>query len=121
VHFPYIRRGMIGVLFGAVLFASWVPGATASPAELYANVGRDTRVLLSTPTSRVIRLPVGTYVVTVTDRSSVGNFHLVGVGLNKRTPMRFVGRTTWTLRLRPGTYTYFSDSRRSRVYRFRVI
>lgn len=51
----------------------------------------------------------GRYRVLVQDRSRRANFHLAGRGLNRRTTMRFTGRTTWTLRLARGTYRFGSD------------
>jgi hypothetical protein len=51
----------------------------------------------------------GRYRVLVQDRSRRANFHLAGRGLNRRTGMRFTGRTTWTLRLARGTYRFGSD------------
>ena len=51
----------------------------------------------------------GRYRVVVQDGSRRANFHLAGRGLNRRTTMRFKGRTTWTVRLARGTYRYGSD------------
>jgi copper binding plastocyanin/azurin family protein len=54
-------------------------------------------------------LRAGRYRVLVQDRSRRANFHLAGRGLNRRTTMRFKGRTTWTVRLARGTYRFGSD------------
>jgi plastocyanin len=51
----------------------------------------------------------GRYRILVTDRSRVGNFHLVGRGVNKRTGLRSIGSATWRVRLARGTYRFGSD------------
>jgi hypothetical protein len=51
----------------------------------------------------------GRYRVLVQDRSRRANFHLAGRGVNRRTGVRFTGRSTWTLRLARGTYRFGSD------------
>ena len=49
--------------------------------------------------------------ITVIDRSSRANFHLAGPGVSRRTSRVFVGRATWTITLRPGTFRFGSDPR----------
>jgi len=64
----------------------------------------------------------------VRDRSSAQSFHLFGPTaksllrpVNRKTTLRFVGTKTWTVRLRPGTYRFYSDARRaSRRHTFQV-
>jgi hypothetical protein len=51
----------------------------------------------------------GPATLTVTDRSRVDNFHLIGPGANRKTGVAFRGRVTWKLTLQPGRYTYRSD------------
>jgi plastocyanin len=51
----------------------------------------------------------GRYRITVNDRSKTRNFHLVGPGVNKSTGKAFMGRTTWTVQLRAGSYRYGAD------------
>ena len=51
----------------------------------------------------------GTYKIKVEDKSSIHNFHLVGPGVNKKTSVSFTGETTWTVKLKPGRYTYQCD------------
>jgi hypothetical protein len=55
--------------------------------------------------------PRGRAVVTVSDRSTKANLHLAGPGVNRRTGRTFMGRVTWSLRLRPGMYRFGSDPR----------
>jgi len=51
----------------------------------------------------------GTYKIKVEDKSSIHNFHLMGPGLNKKTSVSFQGEATWTIKLKPGKYTYQCD------------
>ena len=54
-------------------------------------------------------LKAGTYQLTVADKSSIHNFHLFGPGVNKTTTVPFTGTQTWTVKLKPGKYTYQCD------------
>jgi NitT/TauT family transport system substrate-binding protein len=53
-------------------------------------------------------LPEGEYTFVVSDSSKTASFVLRGPGVTRRTPLRGVGRFTWTLSLGPGKYTYRS-------------
>jgi len=54
-------------------------------------------------------IKAGTYRIKVEDKATTHNFHLFGPGLNKKTGVGFKGETTWTIRLKPGRYTYQCD------------
>jgi plastocyanin len=76
---------------------------------LTATVGPGATISLRTSRgARVTRLRAGRYRIVVRDRSSMHNFHLLGLGVNKRTGVVFRGTTTWTVSFRKG-----------RIYRFR--
>jgi plastocyanin len=76
---------------------------------LTATVGPAATISLRTSRgARVTRLRAGRYRIVVRDRSSMHNFHLLGLGVNKRTGVVFRGTTTWTVSFRKG-----------RIYRFR--
>ena len=51
----------------------------------------------------------GTYKIVIRDRSSIHNFHLSGPGVNKKTSVAAVGTTTWTVKLKKGTYKFVCD------------
>ena len=78
---------------------------TTAPKRLAARVTA-TRVSL-TPT----RATPGAYVLSVDDRSPTRGFRIVGPGLDRRTGASYVGKKSWTLRLRAGTYR-FGDQRK---------
>jgi len=69
------------------------------------------RVTAKTVTLRPANLTSGPYRITVTDSSRTRNFHLVGPGVNRRTTKPFVGRLTWSVRLKRGAYRYGNDPR----------
>jgi hypothetical protein len=54
-------------------------------------------------------IKAGTYKIKVEDKASIHNFHLIGPGLNKKTGISFKGDTIWTIKLKPGRYTYQCD------------
>src|SRR4051794_24483835 len=59
---------------------------------------------------KVTTLKPGAYKLTVRDRSTMHNFHLLGPGMNdKVTTVAFVGTKTITVTLKKGTYTYQCD------------
>ena len=55
----------------------------------------------------------GTYKIVIHDRSSIHNFHLTGPGVNKKTGVKAVGTTTWTVKLKKGTYKFVCDPHRT--------
>lgn len=82
------------------------------PAEprLHAIVGPDVAItLVNADASPVAAIDQGTYTIDVDDLSQDHEFHLVGPGVNRATGTPFVGRETWTVTLRPGTYTFVCD------------
>lgn len=89
---------------------------------LYATAG-ERSVSLRTPAGAIVRnVRSRTFVFVVSDRSRRCNFHLVGPngsGVDRHTSLPFVGRTTWTLTLKPGIYTYRCD--RSGVNRTHIL
>ena len=64
-------------------------------------------ITLKKGTTKVTRLKAGTYSITVADKSSAHNFHLIGAGVNKKTTVAFIGKKTWTVTLQKGkTYRF---------------
>lgn len=99
-----IMRGSFTV--GAVR----TPPPPPPPEQLRGTVGpRRTISLRAADGTRPTLVGTVPVVIVVNDRSKTDNFHLVGRGVNKATGVRFRGRVTWRLTLRPGTYVYRSD------------
>jgi plastocyanin len=51
----------------------------------------------------------GTYKIKVEDKASIHNFHLTGPGVDKKTSVGGKVETSWTVKLKPGRYTYVCD------------
>jgi Copper binding proteins, plastocyanin/azurin family len=88
-----------------------VPPPPPPPGKLSGKVTART-ITLTNAGSRVNSLIENTYRVTVSDTSKKQNFHLTGPGVNKKTGVGARTKVTWTVRLRPGKYTYRSDKSR---------
>jgi hypothetical protein len=75
-----------------------------------AGAGPKKAISLKKGSSAVKTLVAGKYKVVVSDLTKTDNFHLSGPGVNKKTGVKFKGTTSWTLRLKPGKYTFRSDA-----------
>jgi plastocyanin len=93
------------------------PPPTTRPPTLIATVGPGATISLRTSRgARVTRVKAGRYRIVVRDRSRMHNFHLSGLGVNKRTTVRFRGSTTWTVTFRKGrTYRFVCDPHAKRM------
>jgi hypothetical protein len=106
----------------AVILAALCGAAVARAADstlLYAVVGKRSVAFTDSAGARVAHLTPGAYTIKVRDGSSASGFWLRGPGVNRRTGRPYVGRSTWTLKLRPGTYVYGSSGL-SRTHAIRV-
>jgi plastocyanin len=81
-----------------------------APVKLTGKVGPRKTISLKKGASAVKSLIAGRYKIAVSDATKADNFHLSGPGVNKRTGVKFKGTTSWTLRLKPGKYTFRSDA-----------
>jgi plastocyanin len=64
----------------------------------------------------------GTKRIRIEDKSSIHNFHLKGPGVNRSTSVGFIGERMWTVKLKPGKYTYWCDPHSSTMHgSFRVV
>ena len=101
-----IRIALVAALSAALVI---VATATAAPIKLSGAVGPGFTITLKKGTAKVTKLKAGKYTITVEDKSSIHNFHLIGPGVNKKTSVSFTGETTWKVTLKPGKYTYQCD------------
>jgi plastocyanin len=51
----------------------------------------------------------GTYTFTVTDKSTMHNWHIIGPGVNRKTPINKKVTKTFTVQLKKGTYKIRCD------------
>lgn len=81
------------------------PGAT-----LEASFGPGFEIGLATAEGEAVTsVPAGEYTIEVDDRADIHNFHLTGPGADEDSGVSETGRSTWTLVLQPGTYTFVCD------------
>ena len=97
------------VLLAALCAAIAAPAAFAKSPTLTGTVGPGFTITLTQGGKSVKSLDAGTYVVKISDKSNIHNFHLTGPGVNKKTSVGGTGSTTWTLKLKEGTYKYVCD------------
>ncbi|MDQ3067045.1 MAG: hypothetical protein M3R12_07830 [Actinomycetota bacterium] len=82
----------------------------AATPKLLATVGpNNTIALRSTGGATLKRVKAGTYSIVVNDRSKAHNFHLVGLGVNRKSGLATIGAVTWKVKLSAGTLRFFSD------------
>jgi plastocyanin len=103
---------MFKALFAAAVIAAViaVPAfAKTSSTVLKGQVGPGFSIELTKAGKKVKTIKAGTYKIKVEDKGSIHNFHLTGPGVNKSTTVAFTGEKTWTVKLKPGKYTYQCD------------
>ena len=104
-----MHRRLLAVAASAAL-AIGLSSVTADAATtLQGAVGPSFTITLKKSGRKVSSLRHGTYTIRISDRSNIHNFHLSGPGVNKKTSVSGTGTTTWTVRLRRGTYRYVCD------------
>ena len=101
-------KALIAGVVAAALIA--VPAyAKSSAVTLKGEVGPGFSIDVEKAGKDLKTIKAGTYKIKVEDKASIHNFHLFGPGLNKKTGVPFKGETTWTIKLKPGKYTYQCD------------
>lgn len=100
------------LLIAAVLAVAAIGPATAGAATptLTGTVGPGFTIVLKGPHGgKVTSLKAGSYKVVIKDLSNIHNFHLTGPGFDKKTSVPSKGTTTWTVKLKKGTWKYVCD------------
>jgi hypothetical protein len=96
-------------------------GVAQAAPPLTGTVGPAFTITLTQGGKRVTALKAGTYTIKVADKSNIHNFHLSGPGVNKSTSVPGTGTSTWTVKLKKGTYRYVCDPHASIMHgSFRV-
>jgi NitT/TauT family transport system substrate-binding protein len=96
-----------------------LPSTISGGKTLQGTVG-DNFILLRLDGKAVTRLKAGQYTFVVADSSKTQNFQLTGPGVSKSTTKAGTGRSTWTVTLKKGKYTFRSSARSSLTKTFRV-
>jgi hypothetical protein len=100
-----MKLAALAVLVAALTASSAFAGTTT----LTGTDGPGFTITLTKGGKKVSKLKAGTYKLKISDKSNIHNFHLTGPGVNKKTGVGFVGSTTWTVKLKKGTYKYVCD------------
>jgi len=66
-------------------------------------------ITLEKGTTKVTKIPAGTYTFVISDKSAIHDFHLIGPVSKLLTTVGFTGSKTVTLTLKKGSYTYQCD------------
>lgn len=87
------------------------PAALAKPVPLRGTVGPGFTITLTTAAGKPVKtLKAGSYAITVTDRSAIHNFHLIGRGVNREiTTISFTGKKRIVVTLKRGRVIYQCD------------
>jgi plastocyanin len=91
--------------------ATTPPGTVTAKSKLVLTAGPSFSITLKTSAGKAVkRMRLGTYSVTVRDRSRIHNAHVVAPGFNKATTVPFVGTKSWKFALkRTGTFRFLCD------------
>jgi plastocyanin len=87
-------------------------GGGKKVAKLKATVGPGYSISLKAGSKAVHKLSASKiYSITVSDKSAIHNFHLMGAGVNKKTSVSKKGKSTWRVKFKKGkTYRFRCDS-----------
>lgn len=92
----------------AVPVASAHSGAGTLKGEVYPNA--QFKIEMENAAGKDLKtVRAGTYKIKIEDKATIHNFHLTGPGVNKSTSVGGKTETTWTVKLKPGKYTYVCD------------
>jgi plastocyanin len=83
--------------------------ARSATGTLVATDGPGFTITLTKAGKKVKSLPAGTYTIKVQDKSNIHNFHLTGPKVNKKTSVTAVGKFSWKITFKKGTYKYVCD------------
>jgi plastocyanin len=107
------KNVMVSIAIVALALAAVMGGHAATSKDAYQLKGEvypNFKIEMQTRAGRPVKvIKAGTYRLKIEDKSSVHDFHLTGPGVNRSTTVGGMSETTWTVRLKPGTYTYYCD------------
>jgi plastocyanin len=110
---------LVAVAALALLFAGSTQATQTSVKKLYGTVGPGFTIKLKNAAGKPVRkVRAGRYTFVIRDKSGIHNFHLRGMGVDKKTGVAFTGKKTWrSLRLKKGkTYKFRCDPHRATMH-----
>ena len=103
------RLALSTLVVAAVAAVLFLVPAWGKSTGLTGEVGPGYSIEVKKAGKDLKTIEAGTYRIKVEDKAAIHNFHLIGPGLNKKTGISFKGDATWTIKLKPGRYTYQCD------------
>ena len=103
------RIAVSSLVAAAVAAIAFLVPAQGATGRLTGEVGPSFKIEVSKGGNDVKTLKAGTYKIHIEDKATIHNFHLIGPGVNKKTPVAGSVTQTWTVKLKKGTYTYMCD------------
>jgi plastocyanin len=103
------RLALSALVVAAIATTLFLAPASAKSTGLVGEVGPGYSIEVLKGGKDLKTIKAGTYRIRIEDKATIHNFHLIGPGLNKKTGIGFKGETTWTIKLKPGRYTYQCD------------
>jgi plastocyanin len=104
-----MRMLAVSLLVTAAVLAGKAAAPAAGPQTITGVDGPGFTITLKQHRKVVKTLAPATYIFVIDDKSNIHNFHLTGPGVDKKTGVVPVGKKTWRLTLRKGTYRYICD------------
>jgi hypothetical protein len=98
-------------------------GPLQHPNALVGTVGKNNAFTISLTDdagTAISNLAAGTYKLTVHDDSSIHNFHITGSGVDDKTEVGKTEVQTFTINVKPGTYSFVCDIHPSMNGSFKV-
>ena len=102
-----MRQLTLGAALAAIAVVLAVPGFAPAASRSNTLIGTDGPGFTITMSKTTVK--AGTYTIVINDKSNIHNFHLTGPGVNKITSVPWVGKKTWTVTLKKGTYKFVCD------------
>jgi plastocyanin len=102
-----MRRLTLSAALVGSIAALTVPGMAPAAVRGTTLIGTDGPGFTITMNKKTVT--AGKVTIVVHDKSTIHNFHLTGLGVNKRTSVAGVGTTTWKVTLKKGTYKFVCD------------
>ena len=100
----------------AIVLAASMTATSSTPATkvLRGAVGPEFTITVKNAAGKLVKTTkAGTYRLTVSDKSTFHDFHLIGPGINKVvTTVPFTGTKAVTVKLKVGRYIYRCDPHR---------
>ena len=100
----------LAALTAVVALILALPALAATPV-FKGTVGPGFTIKMTTKPTKA-----GKIKLVINDRSSVHNFHLTGDGVDVSTDVSGTGEKTFTVTLKPGTYTFVCDPHSSQMH-----